>query len=284
MRQLAKAIRKRQEDNYDVNIIVDGPRGNGKSTFMYKLFCELGGFVPENDIVFSRDDVIEKMKDTYGLIMADEMINAGHNRDFYQKEQKILIKMLNMYRDNYNIMAGAIPFFYDLDPQVRKFYAIRVTIHERGKAILQKPGKSMYSNDPWETDVNRKLEGKMQGVIKKGKKLRLNYTKLTTFWGTLEFGALSKRQEERYHKIKADKRAQLMEPEEEEKVEKEMSEMMLLAQKFDNQQITKADIESYCRIHGKKYTSLMATLRNNLKSRRVLLVPKQEAPLVSQAG
>ena len=282
MRKLAEVLIERRSKNYDCVIIVDGPRGNGKSTFLYRLFSHLGEFIPERDIVFSREDLIERMKSKFGLIMQDEMINAAHNRDFYEKDQKMLIKMLNMYRDNYNIMGGAVPFFYDLDPQVRKFVALRVTITERGRAILQKAKSSMFTNDPWETDVNKKLEMKMQGVMKRGKIMKLNYSKLTTFWGTLDFGPLGKRQEARYLKIKETKRNTLM-GEEPEKEEKEKSEMQSLAEKYEAGYIGKKDIEIYCRLHDKQYHNIMNAIHKRLKNLRVMVPRQLEAPLVSQA-
>jgi hypothetical protein len=271
MKKFAEAIKEKIEDNYDVNILVDGPRGNGKSTFMYKLFAQLGDFIPERDIVFSREDLIERMRLKYGLIMQDEMINAAHNREFYNKEQLQLIKMLNMYRDNYNITAGAVPFFYDLDPQVRKFYAVRVTIVDRGKAILQKPGKSLFSNDPWETDLNKKIELTMRRT-KKGKNM-VNFRKLTTFWGTLEFGALSKKQEARYHKIKERKRNKMMGEEEPDKVVV-VDDVGIITDKFDGGKITRDQVKLYCSMRNIDY-------RNFSKKMSAFRVNKQTAMLTN---
>ncbi len=246
------------------------------------MFAQLGEFIPERDIVFSRDDLIIRMKQKHGLIMQDEMINAAHNRDFYEKDQKMLVKMLNMYRDNYNILAGAVPFFYDLDPQVRKFVALRVTIVERGHAILQKAKSSMFSNDPWETDSNKKIEINMQKTMKRGQKIRTNFSKLTTFWGHLHYGALSKSQEARYHKIKESKRNTLMGDDvEPEKVEKERTALENLAEKYDRDMIAREDIEAYCRINDKKYTSTMLLIRRYLKNRQILLPNKSRPLLVS---
>ncbi len=269
MKMLADSIRRRITNHYDVNILVDGSRGNGKSTFLYKLFCELGGFLPERDIVFSREDLIERMRSKHGLIMQDEMINAAHNREFWNKEQRILIKMLNMYRDNYNITAGAVPFFYDLDPQVRKFYAVRVTIVDRGKAILQKPGKSLFSNDPWETDLNKKIELKMRRT-KNGKNM-INYRKLTTFWGTLEFGALSKKQEARYHKIKELKRDKMMNEEVPDKAVV-VDEVGIITDKFDRGKITKEQIQLYCSMKNIDYNNFAKKMSASRVSKQAFMM------------
>lgn len=212
MESLANSLRKRQLNEFDANIIVDGPRGNGKSTFLWKLFRSMGNFRPKSDIVFSREDVMKSLKQKrYGYIFADEMINSAHNRDFYSGDQKELIKMLNMYRDNYNVLAGAVPFFYDIDPQVRKFIKMRATIITRGVAVIQLSRPSMYSNDPWETDANKKIELSWLKAKNAGKNIKPNYTKLTTFAGYLYYGKLGKREEILYKKIKEEKRNRLME-------------------------------------------------------------------------
>ncbi len=199
--------------------------------------------------------------------MQDEMINATNNREFWNKEQRILINMLNMYRDNYNITAGAVPFFYDLDPQVRKFYAVRVTIVDRGKAILQKPGKSLFSNDPWETDLNKKIELNMRRT-KKGKSM-INYQKLTTFWGTLEFGALSKKQEARYHKIKERKRNKMMGEEEPDKIVV-VDEVGIITDKFDRGKITWDQVKLYCSMGNIDYTNFRKKMSACRTSKRNL--------------
>ena len=211
MEELAEMVRQRQMNEFDANMAIDGSRGNGKSTFMFKFFSHFDKFNPKEDIVFSREDVMEGLKrKKYGCIFADEMINAGHNREFFSGDQRVLIKMFNMYRDNYNILAGCVPFFYDLDPQIRKFIKIRITVVKRGLAVIQMSKNTLYNNDPWETDINRKIESAWQNGIKAGKNPKVAYHKLTTFAGYVHFGKLGKAQERMYKEIKEEKRNVLM--------------------------------------------------------------------------
>ena len=201
---LANAIRERQLNEFDMVIIVDGARGSGKSNLIWNVCKRMGNFNPYEDIVFSRKDLKENLKRKYSLIFADEMINAAHNRDFYEKEQKVLVKILNMYRDNHNLLIGAVPFFYDLDPQFRKFVKMRITVIRRGLAVIQTQKRSLYLNDPWETDYNKKIEKKADGR-------KLQYTKLSTFQGYMQFSKMTPKDDEVYRRLKEQKRNKLME-------------------------------------------------------------------------
>jgi len=216
METLATAIKARQENEFDCNIIIDGPRGNGKSTFAYKLLTRMGKFKPKKDIVFSRQDVMRSLQQKRkGKIFADEMIVAGHNRDWFSSDQKLLIKMLNMYRDKFNVLIGCIPNFYNLDVQIRSLIKIRITIITRGKALIQFSRNSMYSNDPWETKRNMRIEESWGKKIQRNKKYKPKYNLLSTFEGFMTFGPLSPKQEVLYKGIKEEKRAVLMAAEEE---------------------------------------------------------------------
>lgn len=208
--ELAEMIKKRQANEYDVNIIIDGARGNGKSTLAFKLLSKIGNFNPKKDILFTREDVMDAiMNRKFSCIDADEMINSAHNRDFFSGDQKNFIKMMNMYRDNYNILIGSSPFFYDLDTQVRKLIKMRITVIKRGIAIIQMSRNSLYMNDPWDTPINKKIEESWTNKSKHGKMLMPKYTKLTTYAGHLFYSKLSPSQEAIYKELKQKKRAEL---------------------------------------------------------------------------
>lgn len=208
--ELAAALKKRQMNEFDVNVAVDGARGNGKSTFAWKLLKKMGNFNPKKDVMFTREDVTDAiMNRKFSCIDADEMINSAHNRDFFSGDQKTFIKIMNMYRDNYNILVGSAPFFYDLDSQVRKLIKIRATIVQRGVAILQIAKNSLYTNDPWETNVNKKIEESWINKIENGEPAKPKYERLTTYMGHLFYSKLNPPAEELYKQLKAEKRSQL---------------------------------------------------------------------------
>lgn len=285
MKDLANCLKKRQLNEFSADIAVDGPRGNGKSTFIYKLFCMMGNFRPRADIVFSRTDVMNGLKNKkYGLIFADEMINSAHNREFYAGDQLQLIKMLNMYRDNYNLLAGAVPFFYDLDPQVRKFIKMRITVVERGLAVVQFSKPSLYSNDPWDTDHNKKIERSWEKSMKKGKVRKQRFERLTTFSGYIKFGPLQRRQQALYKEIKEMKRKELVDNPEGEKPGS--SPYDKLYSLLMDHRLTMDMLTSYCYVNGKSYDTVKTALQNRLKSNMVestlgSLLKKGEKPKVS---
>lgn len=188
---------------FDCVIFIDGKRGIGKSTLGYKIALRSDAeFSPEKDIAYTRDDVIKGLAQKIrGVILADEMINVAYNRDFYERDQKILLKALNMYRDHYNLFIGCIPFFDDLDKQMKKLCKIKITIIRRGIALIQLQSKSLYSGDPWDTEYNKKLEKKW----KKNPK----YAQFSTVKGVLLFNDLTKKQRETYDRIKTKKRNEI---------------------------------------------------------------------------
>lgn len=210
IKELAEVIKKRQANEFDVNIAIDGARGNGKSTLAWKTLTKLGNFAPRKDLMFTRDDVMDAVQNRkFSCIDADEMINSAHNRDFFSGDQKNFIKMMNMYRDNYNVLMGSSPYFYDLDPQVRKLIKMRITVVKRGVAIIQMAKQSLYMNDPWETSINKKIEESWINKLNKGVPIRPQYNKLTTYVGHLFYSALRPDQEELYKSLKLQKRSEL---------------------------------------------------------------------------
>ena len=120
IKDLVEVVKERQKNKFDACIVVSGARGNGKSTLLFKLFLRIGKFKPWKQQVYSRKDVmslLEKFK--FGLILDDEAIRTSYKRNFFDEDQKLLIQMLNMYRDNFNIYAAAVPDFYSLDKDLR---------------------------------------------------------------------------------------------------------------------------------------------------------------------
>jgi len=272
MRDLAKCLYDRQQNKFDVIMIVDGPRGNGKSTFIYQLFRKMGKisgekFRPRKDILFSRDDVMNALDDKrFGLIFADEMINAAHNRDFFSSDQKELIRMINMYRDHHNILAGAIPNFYDMDNQLRKLTTVRVTIIKRGLAVIQfAKTDAMFNSDVWHTKINEKIETGYFNRRKMGKKAKAPYPKLVNFSGYLKFGKLQKKSEELYQEIKDRKRREirLLNTDDKKKpivtVTNDLYEKLI--ERIKEQGMNRKSVMDYCILNGLKFSSVRHKLQ-----------------------
>lgn len=271
VKDIAALAKECQENKFDVIIVIDGRRGLGKSTLGYKLSGKISAgkkgkerFKPRRDICFTREDVCRKLATKIkGIIMADEMINVVYNRDFYNEEQKQLIKMLNMYRDSCNVLIACVPNFYDLDKQFRNLCKIRINVVRRGYAIIHTQNKSSYSNDPWEMALNEKIEKSWQ--MKRLKNPQ--YSKLTTYRGILKFGDLSPKSRIRYEAIKQSKRNVIFkyDLDEEDKNKKGMYANMadlLLQNKIDNEELSKLAL-----INNIDYTKLKGRLNVELKAR-----------------
>ena len=164
-------------------------------------------FSPKQNIVYDKEDTLKLLATKKKcFIFSDEMINVAYNRDFYDKDQKDILKVLNMYRDSGNVFFGAIPKFNDLDTQMRKICKLRIVVVRRGVAELHRPKHNVFSNDRWDTSANAKIEDKLGR-----KKAPSRYS---TFVGILKFSDITPNQREIYEKIKEDKRGKIFNLEE----------------------------------------------------------------------
>ncbi len=134
--------------------------------------------------------------------IADEMINVTFNRDFYDPDQKNVIKMINMNRDHCNLFIACVPQFQNLDTQIKNLCKIRITVVRRGLAIIQTPNRTIYVKDKWDQATNEKFEREwlQKGISKPA------YSKLTTFRGILRFPKLHPTIEAKYQEVKNRKR------------------------------------------------------------------------------
>jgi hypothetical protein len=159
-------------------------------------------FNPTKCLLYQRHEVIKFFHRRNGVGIADEMINVTFNRDFYNEEQKDLIKMINMNRDHSNLFIPCVPLFQNLDSQMKNLCKIRLTVVRRGVVVIQTPNRTIYSKDKWDQATNEKIEKEW---IKKGIQ-NPHYAKLTTFRGIARFPPLTAKQEDIYQQIKDEKR------------------------------------------------------------------------------
>lgn len=213
--RLAKLIEEMQNNKFDCVVIIEGNRGLGKSTLGYLLAnrVKTHKFKPRKDILYKRKEIIDAFNNRwFSTFMADEMINVSFNRDFYDTDQKKLIKIINMNRDHCNLFIACVPQFQTLDNQIKNLCKIRITVVRRGLAIVQTQNRSIYSTDRWDTAVNEKIEKEwLKNGISKPR-----FSRLTTFRGVLNFGDLTPNQREEYEEIKRQKRNEIKQEQEEE--------------------------------------------------------------------
>jgi hypothetical protein len=159
-------------------------------------------FVMKKHIIYTRERIIRFFDKWNGIGVGDEFVLSGFNRDFFNEEQKDLIKIINCNRDHCNIFLGAIPSFSNIDNQVRALTKLRLTVLRRGLALIQTPNKTIFSKDKWDYAVNEKIEkGWLEKKIKNPR-----YAKLTTVKGILRFPDLDAEYRKIYEDIKKEER------------------------------------------------------------------------------
>ena len=213
MIKLITMIVKILQNEFDCFLVIEGNRGLGKSTLAIHLargiareFKKLGSedyrWHWRNSLIYTKKETKHFWHKWRSLGIADEMINVTFNRDFYNEEQKDIIKMINMNRDHCNFFVACVPQFQTLDNQIKGLCKIRITVVRRGLAIVQTPNRTIYVRDKWDQATNEKIE---RDWLKKGIK-NPHYSKLTTFRGILKFPDLKDASKIKYKFVKDLKR------------------------------------------------------------------------------
>jgi len=273
LRRLVKGICDRLQNKFDVFIIIEGSRGLGKSTLGFRLMKKVRAemkrrgvegyrFFPKRDLLYTRDEVKKYFHKWKHSGMADEMINVTFNRDFYNEDQKDIIKMINMNRDHNNFFIACVPRFKTLDSQIKNLSSMRITVVRRGVAIIQMPNKSIYSPDKWDERINEKIEREW---LQSGT-LFPKYSRLTTFRGFLRFPKLSDKEEELYQEIKNEKRNIVAQEKQIADAEEEKTPFQIIYENFINKKIKNNEVlEGMAQGLGFEIDKLKRKIRRQLK-------------------
>jgi hypothetical protein len=219
-------------------------------------------FIPPRDLIYSQDSMKQFLSAWNRVGIADEMINVTFNRDFFSEDQKDIIKIINMFRDHQNLVIACVPFFANLDTQIKNLCKMKISVRRRGLGIVHTPNQVVYCKDKWDSATNEAIE--RQWIMTKNKKP--NYSKLTTFRGLITYPKLSEKQEAQYQKIKNDKRAIILKDEMHVELKTEKSYTDLLYEKLVNKEIRNMQIiEGVAMAHNISEDKLKAELTKRLK-------------------
>lgn len=266
IKDIANVIIKRRANEFDSNIAAIGNRGDGKSTLLNKTYYRLPRFNPWKHQEYGRENIIKLLKtENKGICWDDEAINTGYKRDFQSRGQQELIKILTMYRDNYNTFGSAIPTFFSLDKDLRDLYFIVFHIIQRGIAVVHMPLQGrMYSQDRWDAKNNARIEESWTKKSKTNPSFKPQYHKLSTFRGYLYFNDVTERQKALYKEIKKVKRDR--ETQNLLGIQK-VTEKPFISKVYDillSKKLTKEGLLQMCLVEGRKYSVITTTLNRML--------------------
>lgn len=266
IKEFVEILKERQLNKYDCNMGVSGKRGEGKSSIINKIFLRFKGFKPWKHQVYSREDVMDLLKNhEFGFCWDDEAINTGYKRDFQNKGQQELIKLITAYRDNFNIYASAIPFFYSLDKDLRELIFVHIHIIERGLAVIfMQLEDNIHQTDPWDTKNNSKKEEKWQKKKAEDPNFKFPYHKLSTFVGYLRFNDLTSKQRELYEEIKKEKRKSAFLTDDELQKQKEEDIKKRLYVLMIEGKLTEEGLKQTCLASNKNYSTMRAYLNRRI--------------------
>lgn len=277
IKDIVEICRQRQQNELDCIIAFTGNRGNGKSSCAFRIGKRFPSFNnnPKKFIIYTRKEGLPLLESTkYGFIMDDEAIRSSYKRNFQDTDQKLLIQMLNMYRDNFNIYALCIPKFYALDKDLRDLIKIHIHVVQRGLAIVHVAREDvLYSDDVWDVAYNKKIEERWNEHKKNNPNFIPPYHKLTTFVGYLKIPKLKPKDQERYKKIKFLKRKKVFDSEMQTVSPRGEKSILYdrLYEAIKNKQVTKKLLQQFCIINGLSFTSTMTVMQKRSRDEGIEL-------------
>ena len=159
-----REIKLVQQSKGDFIIVISGFRGVGKSTLQARFIQELmgDGILTEEGFkrhfIYSRRELDKKLEEFKEdePICVDEGINLLFKREFQNRDQNIIIKKFNTYRDKHFVIFLLLPNFWDLDSSIRNSSMIKWWIHcsNFGKGVIYQPEDNEWNPDPWNQKNN----------------------------------------------------------------------------------------------------------------------------------
>jgi len=157
--QICKAI---VDNDYQVIVVISGITGTGKSTLanlITQKFNHLNGkkYLIRKSNYYDNKSLYDGIKNCENKTghNGDEAVNILYKRDNAQKDNKGLLKLIDMIRYKNLLTVFCVPSFWALDSHLRNSqvtFWIHVTKRKLGWIFC--PSKNCFTTDPWNQGYN----------------------------------------------------------------------------------------------------------------------------------
>ena len=168
---------KQQKKDFDIVFIIDGNEGTGKSTLSFTCGWYLsGGKLTMNNIAEGTEDAIDKLEHLpdKSVLIIDEGSLMFSSRDAMRKENRQLLKILNVIRQKCMILIVVAPTFFELERYLsyrRSNFLLHVYLDKktgnRGRFIYfgSKKKRQLYINGKKNFESYAKPKGNFVGAF-----------------------------------------------------------------------------------------------------------------------
>ncbi len=173
IKMMGRSMRKHVHNDFDVNALISGKEGIGKTTLGIMLGEECDpAFELDKNIIYRPEKVIKQIRalEKYQAALIDEAIRILYARTFYNKAQIAVNKYLRICRKENKILIWVIPHIMDLDSGVRnRRIEWWIWVLERdnktgiGKAAMFVNDKNQVWDDSWGLNEAKKIFKAMRG-------------------------------------------------------------------------------------------------------------------------
>lgn len=213
IRMMGKSMKRHVRNDFDVNALITGKEGIGKSTVGILVGEEADpNFDYARNIIYRPEKIIEQIRglNKYEAALIDEAIRILYARTFYNKAQIAVNKYLRICRKENKIMIWVIPHIMDLDSGVRNRrieWWINVLDRDNetgiGTAALFVNDKNPIWSDSWGLEEAKKIFKSFRGrryVMERTERMQM-IRKMPSFVTFFEFEKLTDDKFARYRQL-----------------------------------------------------------------------------------
>lgn len=181
---MVKVLKKRADNDMDSVVAITGQPGIGKSVLSLQFGLRIQPIDFNKNIIWSRQELETAISDLpkKSVIIPDEAIDLLYKREFANRDQIKIVKLLNKCRKLNHTFIMNIPNFKAIDKDIRN-ERVRYWIHivERGTAFVFSLSENFVKEDRWHLkEIEKVIDNEHWNGL----------TKIPTFRGILHFDDL----------------------------------------------------------------------------------------------